>query len=508
MLPEQEMQTASYSDNLSESDFIDTSSTDLSPKQQLKMLRDKQNEREDMQQKASQSIVASLDQVAETLLALQPEDVEYHSGFKTESVAVDVARFPSDEELHLDSGDIVANIPPTPESKTRDMLDVKMSVFKKNPYSWSKATGGQNVTSSVAFLTINSKNSGNLSKEQEVKLDMAFVPSQESGELAFRPSHVTTERPSKAEDNTNGTTMAYHAFNVQHNNVIPVIRMNWWDVEATFHVYISYGSPPTEERYDEKRVIKEDGYEAWLSGTNLSASFILDTTNHGGRILYVGVEKLGSVGSSYGHQHQPTVQILGKDDYTLSMSAVGCSSWKDSEEQWKLEGCDADIDLDHGTISCRCHMTERKVSVGTMTLLLPNSINFINAFKNFRNLRENSVVFSIVVSEYILYILIMLFLCVDFHHVWMTLRRRFTSRISPISGESGGENNQRKTLDKVSLLPPDRMPAPHVYQITVTTGSMFGAGTTSRIGFRLFGSEGTSPIKMLNPEREVLLHLQ
>ncbi|XP_066265794.1 uncharacterized protein [Branchiostoma lanceolatum] len=153
-------------------------------------------------------------------------------------------------------------------------------------------------------------------------------------------------------------------------------------------------------------------------------------------------------------------------------------------------------------------MAERKVSVGTMTLPLPNSINFINAFKNFRNLSENSVVFSIVVSEYILYILIMVVLCVDFHHVWMALRRRFTSRISPISGESGGENNQRKPLDKVTLLPPDRMPAPHVYQITVTTGSMFGAGTTSRIRFQLFGSEGTSPVKMLNPEGEILLHLQ
>ncbi|XP_066275483.1 polycystin-1-like protein 2 [Branchiostoma lanceolatum] len=204
------------------------------------------------------------------------------------------------------------------------------------------------------------------------------------------------------------------------------------------------------------------------------------------------------------HQQQPTVQILSNDDYTLSISAVGCSSWKDSDNQWKLEGCDADIDLDHGTISCRCHMSERKVFVGTMTLPLPNSINFINAFKNFRNLSENSVVFSIVVSEYILYILLMVFLYVDFHRIWMTLRHP-ASRISPISGESGGENNQRKPLDKVSLLPPDRMPAPHVYQITVTTGSMFGAGTTSRIGFQLFGSEGTSPIKMLNPEGEALV---
>ncbi|XP_078583472.1 uncharacterized protein LOC144866130 [Branchiostoma floridae x Branchiostoma japonicum] len=146
-------------------------------------------------------------------------------------------------------------------------------------------------------------------------------------------------------------------------------------------------------------------------------------------------------------------------------------------------------------------MTEGKVSVGTMTLPLPNSINFINAFRNFRNLSENSVVFSIVVSEYILYIILMVFLCVDFHRIWSA------RRISPISGECGGANSQGKPLSKVSLVPPDRMPAPHVYQITVTTGSMFSAGTTSRVGFQLYGSEGTSPVKMLNPEGEVLLHL-
>ncbi|CAH1249970.1 PKD2L1 [Branchiostoma lanceolatum] len=488
-LPKTETQTDSNSDNVLESDLIDTSSTDLSPKQQLKMLKEKEKEKEN--------------KVAETLLALQPEDVEYHSSFKTENLAVNVARSSSDEELILDSGDIVATIPPTPGSKTHDMRDVKTVLFKKNPYSWSESTGGQNMSSSVTFLTIKSKNSGSESKGQEVKLDIPFVPSEERGQPTGRPSQVTTERPSTADDNTNGTTMAYHAFNVQYDNVIPVVRMNWWDVEATFHVYVSYGSPPTEEKYDEKRVIKEDGYESWLRGTNFSTSFIPNTTYHGGRILYVGVQKLGSVSSAQAHQQQPTVQILSKDDYTMSISAVGCSSWKDSEEQWKLEGCDADIDLDHGTISCRCHMAERKVSVGTMSLPLPNSINFINAFKNFRNLSENSVVFSIVVSEYILYILLMVVLCVDFHHVWMALRRRFTSRISPISGESGGENNQRKPLDKVTLLPPDRMPAPHVYQITVTTGSMFGSGTTSRIGFQLFGSEGTSPVKMLNPEGEV-----
>ncbi|XP_019639679.1 PREDICTED: uncharacterized protein LOC109481537 [Branchiostoma belcheri] len=147
-----------------------------------------------------------------------------------------------------------------------------------------------------------------------------------------------------------------------------------------------------------------------------------------------------------------------------------------------MEDCNATINLENGAISCRCQMSEWKVSVGTMTLPVPNSINFINAFQNFLHLSDNSVVFSIVVSVFILYLLLMVLLCVDFHRL-----------------------RAPKPRSKVSLIPPDRMPAPHVYQLTVTTGSMFGAGTTSRIGLQLFGSEATSPVKMLNPGGEELV---
>ncbi|XP_019627160.1 PREDICTED: fibronectin-like [Branchiostoma belcheri] len=123
VLPEQKTQKASDLDSALESDLIDTSATDLSPRQQLKVLKEKEKEK---QREASQIIVASLDQVADTLLALQPEDVKYQSSFKTENVAVDVARSPSDKDLHIGSGDIVANIPPTNLTNAHDMMDIKL----------------------------------------------------------------------------------------------------------------------------------------------------------------------------------------------------------------------------------------------------------------------------------------------------------------------------------------------------------------------------------------------
>ncbi|KAI8479445.1 hypothetical protein Bbelb_428150 [Branchiostoma belcheri] len=70
--------------------------------------------------------------------------------------------------------------------------------------------------------------------------------------------------------------------------------------------------------------------------------------------------------------------------------------------------------------------------------------------------------------------------------------------------ETAGTGN-KKPLPLLSVLPPDRMPAPYLYQITVNTGLMFGAGTSARIGFKVFGSKSKTAVKIINPSGEVLL---
>ncbi|XP_066270024.1 polycystin-1-like protein 2 [Branchiostoma lanceolatum] len=514
MLPEPETPIGSTSDTLFGSD-VDIDNVDLSPKQQVKMLKEKQKEKEDAQRETAQSIVASLDHVGDTLLALQPPNVKYRTSFKTASVAVAVVRSPASEDIQLDSDQIVAIIPGRPkETQTNDMLDVQMSVFHKNPYSWAESTGGQNISSPVAFLTVKSNEPKNLFEKQRLNLNIPFVssPPREREPTGTPPLDGVTEQPNDVEGDvrvSNGKNMTYHAFAVPEDNVVPVVCMNWRDVDAIFYVYSAYGYLPTAEKYAEKRVVKEDGYEAWLRGANFSISFIPNTTDHGGR-LYVGVQKLVVARSTHGRSQQPFVQFPDKKDYTLSISAVGCSSWKDSKKQWGLGDCDVKVNLNDAIVSCDCTMTESSIAVGTMTLPVPNSIDFLNAFSNFRYLSDNAAVFSTVMGEYVLYIFILAVL--DLKRIRATLRRTPMALYDRIMGRTRVKHlrpkvaiNQRKTLSKVSLIPPDRMPAPHVYQLTVTTGSMFGAGTTSRVAFQLFGSKGTTTVRMLNPGGEALV---
>ncbi|XP_078660571.1 uncharacterized protein LOC144905067 isoform X1 [Branchiostoma floridae x Branchiostoma belcheri] len=504
MLPEQQppIETTSSS-NIFESDLIDVNSADLSPKQQLKLLKDKQKEKEDMQKRVVLNIVKSLDSVASTLLALQPGDAEYQATFGTGNVGVTLSRSPSNRDLHINNGRTTVTIPRTSSgSQTNSMLDLKMLSFKKNPYSWRQSTGGQNISSPVTVLSMDTRESGkglkrkrrgeprSLKEEKQVNLDIPFEPLQER-ELTTNTPHVTTRTPGEKSpksriDGTNGTMMTYHRFSVPDGNVIPVLHMSWWDIDATFHVYSLYGSKPTVEKYDERRVIQaKDELETWLTEKDITVTFTPNNTRRGG-VLYIGIQKIDRAGSSPEKLNQERTP-----DYRLQMSAVGCSSWDENKERWGLDLCDAKLDIESNIFHCECRSTGTSIAAGTMTLPTLNSIDFLDAFKNFSNLSDNAVVFSIVVSEFILYIIIILLLRADFSR----LRGKKT------------QNQRKKKLSKVSLIPPDRMPAPHVYQLTVTTGSMLGAGTTSRVAFQLFGSEGTTPVKMLNPGGEHVLLL-
>ncbi|CAH1233479.1 PKD1L3 [Branchiostoma lanceolatum] len=462
MAPEQEPPIPTHVDNPFESYLVDLSATDLSPKQQLKKLRDEQKEREDAQQLVALSLVASLDQVADTLLTLQPANVEYEASFETGEVSLVVAKRLSSGNLKLESGNIAVNTQET-TSAEETPSDVKVTIFQKNPYSWSDSTGGQNISSPVVVLRLNEKNPDINGTTPRVTLDFRQVHSDRTGQPTTPQPHITTETPRGTKGN--GTALTYQAFSVPSDDVIPVVTMTWRDFRAVYHVYSMDGSRPTVQKYAERRVVQAAGLEAWFTETDFSVSFVPNTTARGD-VLYVGVHELGPVD--------------GKG-YRLRVNAVACLSWKDRQKQWRLGGCRATVRLNDDVISCTCDM-ESRITVGTSTLPVPNSINFVNAFQNFCNLSDNAVVFSIVVAEFALYTILMVLLRAKFKRKWEKLF----------------------TLPKVSLIPPDRMPASHVYQVTVTTGSMFGAGTTSRIGLKLHGSKGTTPLKMLNPGGEVL----
>ncbi|KAI8507142.1 hypothetical protein Bbelb_155810 [Branchiostoma belcheri] len=127
------------------------------------------------------------------------------------------------------------------------------------------------------------------------------------------------------------------------------------------------------------------------------------------------------------------------------------------------------VDTSASTIKCSCNIPKQKAVIVGSSQFLPNSIDFDNIFKDPDILKDNNIVF-------------------------------YTGKVT----ETAGTGN-KKPLPLLSVLPPDRMPAPYLYQITVNTGLMFGAGTSARIGFKVFGSKSKTAVKIINPSGEVLL---
>ncbi|CAH1244340.1 PKDREJ [Branchiostoma lanceolatum] len=177
---------------------------------------------------------------------------------------------------------------------------------------------------------------------------------------------------------------------------------------------------------------------------------------------------------------------LQAGEVNVSAATTNCSS--DGGTDAKVQ-----VDLSDRVIRCNCSVPRPRAAISGSVHLLPNSIDFDSVFSNPDSLSKNDIVFYTVIGEWALYILMIIIFNVDFQQ----LREK-------MSGGSPTVKRKRQ-LPQLSVLPPDRMPAPYLYQITVTTGSMFAAGSSARIGFQVFGSMCKSAVKSINPGGESLL---
>ncbi|XP_078665005.1 uncharacterized protein LOC144907621 [Branchiostoma floridae x Branchiostoma belcheri] len=181
----------------------------------------------------------------------------------------------------------------------------------------------------------------------------------------------------------------------------------------------------------------------------------------------------------------PTEELY--DDMHIAMEEDVLLAWHRgtrSLRTWVL------LDLSNSAIRCNCSFPGLKAVVGASVHFPPNSIDFDKVFGNPESLNDNNIVFYVVIGEWALYLLLMIFLNMDFQRLREKMRHNSTAP------------TRKGQLAQLSILPPDRMPAPCLYQITVNTGSMFGAGTSARIGFQVFGSRCKTAVKTLNPRGE------
>ncbi|XP_078583302.1 polycystin-1-like protein 2 [Branchiostoma floridae x Branchiostoma japonicum] len=488
MLPTKNYTIVDDSVHLFDMDGIDVHSVDVSPKQQLKNIKDQQLKSQLQSRDAALSLMGAIDRAANSLLDILPNMENYVTTFENDDVTVVIARSTTGNNVTLQVGQVTMSA--STNCSAFGDTDAKMVVMKKNLLSWNASTFGENVTTAVNMFSLGRQRCS-LQLTVTIPLELEFLdlqqPRRQKRELGERGLVGTPWQ--NTSDSSNGgyrsnRTMAFHTFDVPSSTVLVVMRLSWWDHAATYLLYFRYDTPPTEELYDDKMVVKEeDVLLAWHRGTSSLKTFTPNVKRQKGR-LYVGIQK-----------SDPPILLHTApwpEEYLLQASTVSCVDWGYTPEKWEATACGVHVELSDSIIRCNCSFPGSKAAVAGSVHLLPNSIDFDSVFADSESLSSN-IVFCTVISEWALYLLLIIIFNVDFQH----LREKMSGGSATLS--------RKRQLPLLSVLPPDRMPAPYLYQITVSTGSMFGAGTSARIGFNIFGSRGKTAAKVLNTGGESLL---
>ncbi|XP_078664130.1 location of vulva defective 1-like [Branchiostoma floridae x Branchiostoma belcheri] len=484
MLPVGTSTVLDTSVDLFQMDVIDINSPDVSPKQQLKAIKDKLLTFHLQLRKNGLSLVEAIDRTVNALLSILPNAKSYYTVFEEDNVVVVVARDTTGKNVVFREGDVNVSASVT-DCSVNTSTDATMVMVERNLFSWNTSTFGQNVTTPIIIISLGDRHIDNCSMqvdlETPIALELTEQPRRKRRALQERGFGGTQLTVSGAR--TGNMTMAHYAFDVAAATVVVVMQLSWWDHAAAYRVFFRYDSPPTEELYDGMDIaMEEDVVLAWHRGTRSLRTWIPNIEQRRGK-LYVGIQTAGP-----GLQTAPL-----PEDYELRASTVSCLSWEYTSEKWGNTQCGVHLDLSNSAIRCNCTFPRLKAVIGASVHFPPNSIDFDKIFGNPNILTENNIVFYAVIGEWALYILLMIILNVDFQ------------RLREMMGHDSAAPKRKNQLAQLSILPPDRMPAPYLYQITVNTGSMFGAGTSSRVGFQIFGSRCKTAAKTLNPAGESLL---
>ncbi|XP_078699954.1 polycystin-1-like protein 2 [Branchiostoma floridae x Branchiostoma belcheri] len=391
--------------------IIDVNSVDVSPKQQLKNIKDQHRTSEQKFRKTALSLVDTIERTADSLLAMLPDTEDYVKTFENDDVIVTVVRSTKNQTVTLQGGQVSVSASLT-HCASHGGIDAKMTLMEKNLFAWNASTFGKNITTPVTKFSFRHRRPDGCSMQMNLSNPISFESTEQSRrqkrdlrERGFVGTHSALGDIS-VEQNGN-VTMALHAFDIPADSAVVVMQLSWWDHAAAFRVFFRYDTPPTEELHDDVVIVQEeDVFLAWHRGTRSTRTFTPNIQRRRGR-LYIWVQKSGT----------PTFLQTAPfpKDYVLQAATVSCLSWDHTLEKWQDADCEKQ------------------------------------------------------------------------------------TKVNPANPGS------TKVLPLLSVLPPDRMPAPYLYQITVSTGSMFGAGTSARIGFQIFGSKSKTAIKMLNLGGESLL---
>ncbi|XP_041369934.1 polycystic kidney disease protein 1-like 2 [Gigantopelta aegis] len=373
---------------------------------------------------------------------------------------VDTFHLTADPEDHANPGGSVF-FPNDMKSRTDKPFNLKMMIFKKNPFQWSSTADEVN----LPVMKISVQNDGKSLNPSDLSVPADIF-------ISVNLSNVMEE------DKIYTLNVTYDTINHKVKNsstvlvTVPVIKgktqvVKMFAVDSSLKLEVVLGASESKVSF---RNLELHGFdwpvedEALLTFKNHKQDphllFLPEDilgTNHTDFHLAVSVKKGQIFHGKVDDSHRLKIQI-GIQTFT-----VECSYWSEAHDEWRQDGCMVGPFTTLTSLHCWCsHLTVFSGGV----FVSPNTVDPIDDIALFLTFFDNPVVVALVLAVWILFSMLV----------------HWARRVD--------QEDLRKT--GITMLA-DNFPGDHhVYMICVVTGWWVQAGTTSRVFMYLCGESGRS----------------
>ncbi|XP_072403908.1 polycystin-1-like protein 2 [Chiloscyllium punctatum] len=247
---------------------------------------------------------------------------------------------------------------------------------------------------------------------------------------------------------TTAMNLVFHRFHVTDPESAIVISVESNPVTST-QLYFKHASKPNETLYEfEKSFFPQ-------SSTSVEAYSCVITS-----------EMLMGRNGTYYLAAKPLQQSTAPEaniTFTISTISTKCLYWDEMRHRWSTHGCKVGPKSNLNKTQCLCNHFSL---FATSLLVLPNTVDVMETVKLFSQIKDNSVVVSLLAAVFGVYIILV---------IWTRMKDR-----------------QDLMKVKKTVLADNDPFAKYHYLVKVFTGHRRGAGTTSKVVMMLYGSAGQS----------------
>ncbi|XP_078068077.1 polycystin-1-like protein 2 [Mustelus asterias] len=321
---------------------------------------------------------------------------------------------------------------------------LRMINFKENPFIWIEQS---NISESMTNISLSSN--GTELKINNMSTDIEILLPRSNSSQLFPATYTTFMNP------------VIYKFHVTDTESAIVISVESKPVTSV-QLYFSYAFKPNETLYEfETSFVPPNNTEVKAFSWVITPEMLMGRNG----TCYLAAKPL----------QQSNISQANSTDFMISTTSTKCLYWDEVQHHWSTYGCKVGPKSNQNRTQCLCnHFSLFSTSI----LVLPNTVDVKDTVKLFSQIKDNSVVVSLLAAIFGVYIILV---------IWARMKDR-----------------QDLTKVKKTVLADNDPFAKYHYLVKVFTGHRRGAGTSSKVVMTLYGSAGQSDSHHLTDPKKPL----